>query len=69
MSGFFVHGYDKEVADDGTCDRCERLLQTRGAYHVSHSGERATHRICAGCHSYLKSAYGCRAAEQGTDGG
>lgn len=58
MPGFYVHGYDAKVADGGCCDRCEVPLGS--AYHVSHQGERATHRLCPRCFSFLRASYGCR---------
>lgn len=65
MPGFFVHGYDAEFEGEGTCDRCERVLKGKSAYHVSYDGVVAKHRICAGCLSHLRQAFGITEAGGG----
>lgn len=53
-----LHAYLEQVVGEERCARCNHLL--KDAYLVSVSGERGTHQLCPGCHSWAKAAYGER---------
>jgi hypothetical protein len=60
------HGYVPEVMDGGECARCGHRL--KDCYMVSYGGEQPTHRLCPGCHSYLKASYASQYSKQEGEG-